>query len=51
MVAALVEDANRYYLEIELRHAQELERQVEMERQVERPKEFAEEWGRYMGRD
>jgi hypothetical protein len=33
MVANLVEDANRYYLEIELRQVQELERQVEMERQ------------------
>ena len=51
MVANLVEDANRYYLEIELRQVQELERQVEMERQEEQLPEFEKEWDRYMSRD
>jgi len=51
MVANLVEDANRYYLEIELRQVQELERQVEMERQEEQTPEFEKEWDRYMSRD
>jgi hypothetical protein len=49
MVSNLVEHANRYYLEIELR--QELERQVEMERQEEQLPEFEKEWDRYMSRD
>jgi hypothetical protein len=51
MVAALVEDANRHYLEIELRQVQELERRGEMERQAEQPPEFETEWDRYMSRD
>jgi hypothetical protein len=51
MVANLVEDANRYYLEIELRQVQELERRGEMERQAEQPPEFETEWDRYMSRD
>jgi len=50
-VADLVEDANRHYLEIELRQSQELERRVEMERQEEQPPEFETEWDRYMSRD
>jgi len=51
MVADLVEDANRHYLEIELRQSQELERRVEMERQEEQPPEFEKDWDRYMSRD
>ena len=51
IVANLVEDANRHYLEIELRQAQQLERRVEMERQEEQPPEFETEWDRYMSRD
>jgi hypothetical protein len=49
MVASLVEDANRYYLESEMRREQELDRQKK-ERQ-EQPSEFEIEWDRYMGRD
>ena len=51
MVSNLVEHANRYYLEIELRQVQELGRQVEMERQEEQLPEFEKEWDRYMSRD
>lgn len=51
MVADLVDDANRYYLGVELRKWQELGRQAEKKRQEEEPSEFEGEWGRYMGRD
>ena len=51
MVANLVEHANRYYLEVELRQVQELERQGEMEREAEQPREFEEGWDHYMSRD
>jgi hypothetical protein len=51
-VADLVEDANRYYLGVELRRHQELGRQAEREHQEEQaPPEFEIEWGRYMSRD
>ena len=53
MAADVVDDANRYYLaiELELTHAQELERQVELKHHAEKPSEFEEEWDRYMSRD
>jgi hypothetical protein len=51
-VADLVEDANRYYLGVELRRHQELGRQAERERQEgQPPSEFEIEWDRYMSRD
>jgi hypothetical protein len=52
LVADLVEDANRYYLGVELRRHQELGRQAERERKEEKaPREFEIEWDRYMSRD
>jgi hypothetical protein len=51
-VADLVDDANRYYLGVELRRHQELGRQAEREHQEEQePREFEIEWDRYMSRD
>jgi len=51
-VADLVEDANRYYLGVELRRQQELGRQAEREHQEEQaPPEFEIVWDRYMSRD
>jgi len=53
MATDLVDGANQYYLaiELELSHAQELERRVELKEQDERPSEFEKEWDRYMSRD
>ncbi|MGZ4918461.1 MAG: hypothetical protein ACXV5E_08675 [Halobacteriota archaeon] len=54
-VADLIDDANRYYLGVELRKWQELGREAEKESKKgskeEEPSEFEKEWGRYMGRD
>ncbi|MFZ0926627.1 MAG: hypothetical protein WB581_05430 [Halobacteriota archaeon] len=49
MVASLVEDANRYYLESELRRAQD--RQKKEREEEQQPREFEMEWDRYMSRD
>lgn len=49
MVARLVEDANRYYLESELREEQD--RQKKERQEEEQPTEFEIEWDRYMSRD
>ncbi len=51
IVASLVEDANRYYLESELRREQELDRQKKKRQEQQQPSEFEIEWDRYMGRD
>jgi hypothetical protein len=51
MVADLVEDTNRHYLEVELRQRQERIRQAERESQEGQPSEFEIEWDRYMTRD
>lgn len=51
MVAALVEDANRHHLEVELRERQERIRQAEREGREGPPSEFEIEWDRYMTRD
>jgi len=48
-VASLVEDANRYYRESELRR--ELDRQRKEREEEEQPREFEIEWDRYMSRD
>jgi len=51
-VADLVEDANRYFLGMELRRYQERGRQAEREHREEpAPREYAIEWDRYMSRD
>jgi hypothetical protein len=49
MVARLVEEANRYYLESELRREQDRQRKEREEEQ--QPREFEKEWDRYMSRD
>ena len=49
MVAGLVEDANRYYLESELRREQD--RQKKEREEEQQPREFEIEWDRYMSRD
>ncbi|MGZ4936426.1 MAG: hypothetical protein ACXV4C_07745, partial [Halobacteriota archaeon] len=51
MVAELVDDANRYYLGIELRRWQERCQQAGREVHEDERSEFEGEWGRYMGRD
>jgi hypothetical protein len=51
-VVDLVDDANRYYLGLELRRQQELGRKTEREeRRDVGPSEYEREWDRYMGRD
>jgi hypothetical protein len=50
-VADLVEEANRHYLEVELRRRQERIREAEMESHKGEPSEFEIEWDRYMTRD
>ena len=49
IVASLAEDANRYYLESELRREQDRQKKERQEEQ--QPREFEIEWDRYMGRD
>lgn len=48
-MASLAEDANRYYLENELRREQDRQKKERQEEQ--QPREFEIEWDRYMGRD